>query len=72
MRAARLTESLHGGAGRASRTFVGETIGVTKRGLTLEDVAEHVADIMDETDYLVFKDATESSVALSRLVTAAG
>jgi NAD(P)-dependent dehydrogenase (short-subunit alcohol dehydrogenase family) len=65
-------ENLHGGAGRASRTFVGETIGVTKRGLTLEDVAEHVADIMDETDYLVFKDATESSVALSRLVTAAG
>jgi hypothetical protein len=44
---------------------------MTKRGLTLEDVAEHVADIMDETDYLVFKDATESSVALSRLATAA-
>lgn len=60
-------EILHGGAGRASRVFVGETVGFTSPTLSLEDVARHSEQVMDEAGYYVFEDAIESSVVLARL-----
>ncbi len=63
-------EVLHGGSGRASRVFMGETRGVVRRGLTLEDVAENQAELMSEDGYFVFKTAFESSETQTTLVQA--
>lgn len=47
------------GGGQVSRWFIGRTQGYFNRGLTIEDVAEHFADIRDEIGYTVMNDPAE-------------
>lgn len=47
------------GGGQVSRWFIGRTQGYFNRGLTIEDVAAHFADIRDETGYTVMNDPAE-------------
>jgi len=46
-------EVLTAGGGRVGRFFVGMTQGWASSSLTADDVATHLDEIMDETDYLV-------------------
>jgi hypothetical protein len=47
------------GGGQVSRWFIGRTRGYFNRALTVEDVAEHFAQIRDESDYTVMNDPAE-------------
>ena len=47
------------GGGQVSRWFIGRTKGYFSRGLSIEEVAEHFAQIRDETDYTVMNDPAE-------------
>lgn len=64
-------EVLHGGSGRASRVFLGETRGLIRPGLTLEDVAAGQDQVTGEDGYFVFKTAFESSETQTKLLEAA-
>ena len=41
------------GAGRVARFFIGMTSGYSNPRLTIEDVAGHIGEIMDEAGYTV-------------------
>ncbi|RDH77176.1 SDR family NAD(P)-dependent oxidoreductase [Mycolicibacterium moriokaense] len=47
------------GGGQVSRWFIGRTKGYFSRELSIEAVAEHFAEIRDETDYTVMNDPAE-------------
>jgi hypothetical protein len=65
-------EVLHGGSGRASRVFMGETPGFVNTSLTLEDVATNQDKILREDGYFVFESGYQSSEVQTKLVEAAG
>jgi hypothetical protein len=46
-------EILRGGGGHVGRIFMAETQGYTNPSLGLEDVRDHVSEILDETGYTV-------------------
>jgi NAD(P)-dependent dehydrogenase (short-subunit alcohol dehydrogenase family) len=60
-------EVLHAANGRVSHIFVGETLGIYRPELTLEDVAENIERIMDRSEYMVPKTVNDNSVYLKRL-----
>ena len=45
--------------GVISRFFIGRTKGYFNRDLSIEEVADHFAEIRDETDYTVMNDPAE-------------
>jgi hypothetical protein len=47
------------GGGQVSRFFIGRTNGYFNRDLSIEEVAEHFAEIRDETGYAVMNDPAE-------------
>lgn len=47
------------GGGQVSRWFIGRTKGYFSRELSIEEVADHFAEIRDETDYTVMNDPAE-------------
>jgi hypothetical protein len=46
-------EILRAGGGHVGRIFMAETQGCTNPSLGLEDVRDHVSEILDETGYTV-------------------
>jgi NAD(P)-dependent dehydrogenase (short-subunit alcohol dehydrogenase family) len=60
-------EVLHATGGRVASIFVGETLGIYRPALTLEDVAENIEKIMDRSEYLVAKNVNDSAVYMRRL-----
>jgi NAD(P)-dependent dehydrogenase (short-subunit alcohol dehydrogenase family) len=60
-------EILHATGGRVASIFVGETLGIYRPSLTLEDVAENIEKIMDRSDYLVAKNINDNAVFMRRL-----
>lgn len=47
------------GGGQVSRFFIGRTKGYFNRDLSIEEVADHFAEIRDQTDYAVLNDPAE-------------
>ena len=59
------------GGGQVSRWFIGRTQGYFNRELTIDDIAEHFAEIRDETGYTVMNDPAEEVGQVLTAVTGA-
>jgi NAD(P)-dependent dehydrogenase (short-subunit alcohol dehydrogenase family) len=60
-------EVLTASGGRVASIFVGETVGWYSKSLTIEDIAEHIDEIMDRSEYMVPKNVNDMTKYLQRL-----